>query len=768
MKHNKQRLSVLMILALLLSVLAPVPASAATVPLTCTPLVGKNINAQDYMTRSAPVTSYLTTVDDGYMRLQGDVEGKPYAVYYDSDFNLVSRKKISGTLSVFGGFYESASNYFLVSGQPNPNEDDAVEVYRVTKYDKNWKKIKSCGLYGANTYYPFEAGSCRIAMDGQYMIIRTCHKIYIMDDGLRHQTNVTIEVDTKTMTVTDSCTEVTYNEVGYVSHSFNQFVEIEDHKIVSVDHGDAFPRSICLMQFPTDVTTGIFMPTYYDPVTIIDAFTLKGATGQNKTGASIGGFAISSSHYLIAGTSVKQDKNWSDNKTRNIFIAAVNKTSPATPKPIWITDLPEDGSYGLSTPQLVPIGSDRFLLLWAGKSSSSAADGKVYYCLLNADGTRRSKSIYCIDGYLSDCVPLITDNKAIWYTWEQGKEVFYRIPLDKPSQAKKVTRNYDHNYKYVSCTTDGHVSVHCSKCDGTAIGLAPTEYYVGWQKVGCEDPSIHSSRVPTDLQTKDSVHYVYSMWEFPDGEGIRFTDVTFKASDPDHCLIDRDAHTITFTKSGTFTITTYPTFNPALKLTFTFVIHPPLSQATLMTSEDSPQVFGTALKLTAKAKGGIGPLKYKFIQFDKDGNKTVLQNSSKKTYDWKAPSAQTYQLMVKITDTAISKSVSSDKLTFTIKKAPQPMTAKGKTVNVSYAKLKEKKKTILITDAATIKKAKGTVTYTKTEGSTKITVNKTTGKITVAQGTKKGTYKIRIKATAAGTKNYKAGSRSFTVTIVVG
>lgn len=66
-----------------------------------------------------------------------------------------------------------------------------------------------------------------------------------------------------------------------------------------------------------------------------------------------------------------------------------------------------------------------------------------------------------------------------------------------------------------------------------------------------------------------------------------------------------------------------------------------------------------------------------------------------------------------------------------------------------------------------VKKAQGTVSYTKAGGSQKLTVSKTTGKVTVKKGTKKGTYKIKIKVSVAGNALYKAGAVTKTVVVRV-
>ncbi len=100
-------------------------------------------------------------------------------------------------------------------------------------------------------------------------------------------------------------------------------------------------------------------------------------------------------------------------------------------------------------------------------------------------------------------------------------------------------------------------------------------------------------------------------------------------------------------------------------------------------------------------------------------------------------------------------------------KYANPLTVKAKKPTIKFAKLKKKNQTVARKNAITVSKAKGTVTYTKVSGNKKITVNKKTGKITVKKGLKKGTYKVKIKVTAAGNDTYKKASKTVTVTIKV-
>ena len=96
-----------------------------------------------------------------------------------------------------------------------------------------------------------------------------------------------------------------------------------------------------------------------------------------------------------------------------------------------------------------------------------------------------------------------------------------------------------------------------------------------------------------------------------------------------------------------------------------------------------------------------------------------------------------------------------------------PITVSGKNVEVAGDALAESSTVIARKDAISVSNAKGTVTYTKSSGDEYFTVDKKTGNITVASGTPAGTYKVKVKVTAAGTSKYKKGSETATVAITV-
>jgi rRNA maturation protein Nop10 len=118
-----------------------------------------------------------------------------------------------------------------------------------------------------------------------------------------------------------------------------------------------------------------------------------------------------------------------------------------------------------------------------------------------------------------------------------------------------------------------------------------------------------------------------------------------------------------------------------------------------------------------------------------------------------------------ITITGKGKYTSTKKVTFKINKATNPLTASATTREALYKSVKQK--AVVVARPLAVSKNQGKVTYAKASGSAAFAVNKTTGKVTIKKGTKKGTYTIKIKVTAAGNANYKAGSKTIACKVVV-
>ena len=557
MNMKKRMLSIVLSGAMSVSTAVSAGSFSAFAVAQCVAYSGSNVNAQDYVQWSDTVKSYLTVCDNGnYMRVQsGAIEGKLLVEYYSSDFEPLSTKLIDNELPVFGAFYDSGNNYYVLSGQENPKQNDSLEVFRITKYDKNWNKIKSCGLYGANTTVPFDAGSARMTHSGDHLLVRTCHEMYKSSDGNNHQSNVTIEVDMPSMTITDSYTGIMNVDYGYVSHSFNQFIKTDGNHIVALDHGDAHPRSAVLVKYNSDFTTGKFFPSYFEQVSNIDVVTYPEYTSghYNYTGAAIGGFDVSSSSYIVAQSTVDLDYI-NTSKTRNVYVSAVSKDL-STNKLNKITSYAE-GTDSASAPQLVKINNNSFLLLWV-------RDTKVSCVKLNADGTVNG-SIHTFEGSLSDCQPVVKNGRAVWYVYDKNNVTFNSLNLSNLDDIKTVDVKTGHDYetKYAS-KTDGTVTQTCKSCGYVNKFTVPTSTTVYW-RTDLSNTTFSGVLSKTQFSVGDSIDF----WLYDD------TDYTVEFSDSSMVSVNKlenyanDIRRITFKNGGSLTVKIYPTYNPSVAKTY--------------------------------------------------------------------------------------------------------------------------------------------------------------------------------------------------------
>ncbi len=109
----------------------------------------------------------------------------------------------------------------------------------------------------------------------------------------------------------------------------------------------------------------------------------------------------------------------------------------------------------------------------------------------------------------------------------------------------------------------------------------------------------------------------------------------------------------------------------------------------------------------------------------------------------------------------------SIKLSFKITKIAQSPTVKAKAVAVKYATVKSKKVGVKVSYYLAAKNLKGTVSIKKVAGDAKVTVSSATNGLIIAKGTKKGTHKIKVRITAAGTSIYKKYTKDVVVTVTV-
>ena len=219
---------------------------------------------------------------------------------------------------------------------------------------------------------------------------------------------MTFAIRQKDMALTDSYHIVMNNSVGYVSHSFNQFVLIDQNRnIVTLDHGDAYPRGIVVMRYKGAKGGGDKFSGGTENSTLL---TFPGSIGENSTGASVGSFAETANGYV---TVFNYDDTEYDNGPRDIYIGYTSKYGLNS----TVTKITE--SAGAQTPVLAPTGLDGGYLMWTD------ADGTFYYTSYTDDGS--IGAIATADAALSDCQPIVHNGELVWYVTTNSAPVFYKL-----------------------------------------------------------------------------------------------------------------------------------------------------------------------------------------------------------------------------------------------------------------------------------------------------------------------------------------------------
>ena len=618
-------------------------ATNTAVKTQCTTYEGSNVGAQNYSRWTNPMKSYLVAEDDSsLMRVQyGSKIGGLLVEYYDKNYNLTDTKLVDEELPVFGGFYATKDNYYVVTGQINKDEDNALEVYRITKYDKKWNKIKSTGLKNCNTTYPFDAGSCRMDVSGKYMIIRTCHEMY---NG--HQANVTIQVDIDQMEITDSYTGVINSSYGYVSHSFNQFVKIEDGHIVALDHGDAYPRAFAILKYKTDINSGTFFSTSNGSLcTLIPVMTFEGESGDNTTGASAGGFEISDDHYLVAANTVIQDSTFSSHKTRNVFVAAVDK-STSDVKINYLTNY-DEGEETTTTPQMVKISGTRFMVLWT-------KGDQVYTAIVDNNGQKVGE-IQHFTGSLSDCQPVISNGKVVWYTWKNGDINFYGINTTNVTDHHVTEIHNGHDYSYdPKSDTDDTITFRCTVCGAEKIEKKITFDQIYWRNSESVDGNYWVQGSGWKQKTGTTMaSYIQYKTTSSDSSIETNTELEVTSTDENVISVQKSSGIdikLIAKKAGTSTVTIRPKYNQTSVKTYKITVYDPLKITKFEVAAANPKI-GEKVQLSAEAQNGSGNLQYKFYEENENGDQTEIQDySSKSTCEWTPTTLGKHTLYVKVKD----------------------------------------------------------------------------------------------------------------------
>ena len=437
--------------------------------------VSSNVEDNNYgrgMTGEIVYSNLQVNSDGTISRIEG-INDKVIIETYDSSFKLKSQNSIQRELNFFGGFYSGEKYNFIVFGQHNPNENDNVEVLRVVKYSKSWQKLGTASVKGENTYAIFQAGSCRMTELEGILFVDTSHTMYASDaDGLHHQSNMLIKIDEETMQVTD-CRSDVMNIVatGYVSHSFNQFILTDGEYVYTIDHGDGYPRGISICKT---------LPDKIKPESVAIPLEILGDFESNETGVSIGGAELSTNNCLIAGNSIEQQETLDFNQARNIFLTITPKNNVTTEGSTikWITNYNDGKEHEVRTPHLVKINDNKFLIMW--EETINELDGSIKMVLVDENGNKLS-DIITMGGRLSDCKPILYNNKVTWYvTVQESTPIFFSIDVSTTQKFESYNNqnmvDYEGFKDFETSSEEGEIQIYKYTGNSENVSIPSTNY----------------------------------------------------------------------------------------------------------------------------------------------------------------------------------------------------------------------------------------------------------------------------------------------------
>ena len=143
----------------------------------------------------------------------------------------------------------------------------------------------------------------------------------------------------------------------------------------------------------------------------IQTLRFWGITGAYLTGASIGGLEVSENYYISVGN--YENYNKEESTVRNIYVNITDKDYLRTPntKTIYLTDYKKGSNVTVSTPQLVKINENTFLVLWNETDKSGM---KVHSQIIDENGNKVTEK-QSFQGSLSDCQPILQNGQVVWY-----------------------------------------------------------------------------------------------------------------------------------------------------------------------------------------------------------------------------------------------------------------------------------------------------------------------------------------------------------------
>ncbi len=353
-------------------------------------------------------------------------------------YSMTSAMKIKSARTIhlkydyWGGFYQGTDgNFYVAVGYNNQAESKKKTVIKVIQYDSKWKKRKTASIKGGASnsfqgiYCPFDAGNCRMDMQGNTLYLITSRTMFKGSDGLRHQSNISFKINTKTMKASEA------ND-SYASHSFNQFVKFKDGSLYVLDHGDAYPRSLRLLMVDN-------YGTEEQKSTSATLFSFQGETGANFTGHKVCGMEVGEKNVIACGISqphkykVKGVSGCDYGMAYNLYITVTSRETGKT-KVKWLTAYnPKSTNVTVGEPRMVKLADNRFAIMY---TTTQKGKEKLHYVVISDTGKKVYSKTYANIKFSAASQPILNKGYIVWVAAEyvqngivfESKAQICRIP----------------------------------------------------------------------------------------------------------------------------------------------------------------------------------------------------------------------------------------------------------------------------------------------------------------------------------------------------
>lgn len=447
-----------------------------------------NVNAHHYETMSQTVNSYIfENIDGGLIR--AEYVGSEFIVEkYDDAYNL--KNKITLTFAsntVFGGFYHGEKYNYIMLGHTDADEEKNIPQYELQIYDSTFSFIDTISINGINSNnkeLPFGITNVRFEELGELLYVRTGHILGKTDAQAGHQETLYFIFDTSKkilLYVDDTYDGVTYGDVG---HTLNRFLGISDSRLYVAEQQDFNPGAVFLFELPLYQST----KEKIEYTTAADFSVNSGTSVVINVDGTIGGMEFAENNLLIAGS---YKNNGSNEWEKNVFVSVMPINGNAlTSKIIYLTDYEVGSRIVATTPQLIKVSDNRFLVLWTNYYIPDK-EGQIYYsdcendtCYLFIDGEGNILTdVIKIDASMSDCQPILHNGNVVWYYTNDSAPMFIQIPADgtipvwNPTGADyyEVVVNYPENSQSFSYAYDSEVTLTPKNISG--------KYFDHWELV---------------------------------------------------------------------------------------------------------------------------------------------------------------------------------------------------------------------------------------------------------------------------------------------